>query len=40
VNRVVSSSRKPVRQERRPRHIDEKFHRVNSTVSSSASKAA
>jgi hypothetical protein len=40
VNGVVSLGREPLRQGRRQRHIDKKFHRANSTVSSSASKAA
>jgi hypothetical protein len=40
VNGVVSLGCEPLRQGRRQRHIDEKFHRAKSTVSSSASKAA
>ena len=40
VNGVVSLGREPLRQGRRQRHIDEKFHRASSIVSSSASKAA
>jgi hypothetical protein len=40
VNGVVPLGREPLRQSGRQRHIDEKFHRASSTVSSSASSAA
>jgi hypothetical protein len=40
VSGVVSLGREPTRQGRRQRHIDKKFHRANSIVSSSASDAA